>query len=192
MLLLGDVAAMPLLTQLVAVEFDAPITVIDDSTHAVARGAARAARTPAPAGLVAWTRVGAPTGSPPAGALRVRKRRAHAKRPSSRRRVRAAAAAAGGVVAVAITALAISGAVLPPPGDGPHAGPGTVAADEGGALDGVIPSLRGRVGIVSTAGDGGALLAPARPLLGPPSGLPSSDPDAGSADASAPQTAPAG
>ena len=163
-LLLGEAAAMPLVMQCVAVEFDAPIVVIDDSAHAVARGAARAARMPAPVVVPGARPVAKGSAAPRAAARHARHRPVRTRTPATPGRVRAAAMAATGVMALAITvtALAVSGAASAPTETRPEG-----RAPAGSTAFGTRPL---GAGIVLVDANRGALLAPGRPAFGPSKG----------------------
>ena len=102
-LLTGRLAAMPLLTELVAGRFEAPISVLPLSDAAVACGAAVAA------GSITRTAPGRPSGrhaDDPAPERRPR--RARARRPRDRRPLRAVAVAGTAVLALGILAFAVT------------------------------------------------------------------------------------
>jgi molecular chaperone DnaK len=102
-LLVGRVAAMPLLTELVGERFEAPLTVLAGDSGAVARGAARLA-------LTLPARTAAP-GEPAAEPRAARGRRAHVQH-APRHPARVAAMLGTGVIALGVAALAVSGAAL--------------------------------------------------------------------------------
>jgi hypothetical protein len=175
-LLLGRLAAMPLLTELVAERFEAPLTVLAGDGDAVASGAARLART------VHDRPTGTPGPTPPARAERGR--RAHA-RHSRRNPTRVAALLGTGVIALGMAALAVSGAALASPGDAEERPAPTVSPDpvhahvlqEPHGLSGVGPSgaavlgrpslATGPASLPPAAGEASDVLAhPAAPLTG--------------------------
>jgi hypothetical protein len=146
-LLVGRVAALPLLTELLAERFEAPLTVLAGDSHAVARGAAVLAR--------AVEQRPAPTSGPVAGTRAARGRRAHV-RDAPRRPARVAALLGTGVIALGVAALAVSGAALASPG----------AADDGRA-GAVFP---GTVSVLEDRHDADGMgTSGAATVLGPPS-----------------------
>ncbi|NMR20791.1 hypothetical protein [Cellulomonas fimi] len=192
-LLLGAAASLPLLAELVALEFDAPLTVVDDdAAHAVARGAAQAARSgrtaaapderaePEPSGRTRRRRAPGPSGAAePAD----RSAAPHRRRPTrSTRRTRAAAMAAGGALVLAVSALAVSGAALTQDGAEPP-GASTLSTDDGSSLGDVVSRMfggglgerDGATPLDPTPPDPPPLDPtppdPTSPVLGPPSGL---------------------
>jgi hypothetical protein len=159
-LLVGRVAALPLLTELVAERFEAPLTVLAGDTHAVARGSAVLARTVQPS-------PDAPV-EPTPQTRAARGRRAHV-RQAPRRPARVAALLGTGVIALGVAALAVSGAALASPDDRPA---GAVSPDTVSVLDDQHSSP------VLGPSDAATVLGPPSPLSGPAPLAPASVPAA--------------
>ncbi|GAA2726006.1 hypothetical protein [Cellulomonas aerilata] len=156
-LLLGRVATMPLLAEVVAERFEAPLTVLGGETSAVARGAALLAGSLA-------TSSDAPT-EPGAGAWPVaRGRRAHL-RPAPRRPARFATLLGSGAVVLALAALAASGAALASPGDDTPDDPATGVTAVQGVDTLHAPATRtgGTGGATGGTEDGPTVLDPPGP-----------------------------
>jgi hypothetical protein len=160
-LLVGRVATLPLLSELVAERFEAPLTVLAGGSQAVARGAALLAGALGP-------RAQTPS-EPTRGPQASHGRRAHAQ-VTPRRPARAAAVVGTGVIALGAAALAVSGAAL---------------AAAGGSDDARVAAVSH--GVASVLGDAPGLpdgspgaatvlrrptLPVGSPVLGPPAGPP--------------------